>query len=193
MNSDSLRALARTLQSLEERWLHPRRRRAARKHLAEAGLPGAVLCVCHGNLCRSPYAAGAFRKLLAPSIGRQVRVDSAGFIGPGRPSPATAIAAAAARGVDLSAHRSKQLTVERVKESAVVIVMDGDQARAIARRFRMPKERVLQLGDLDPRPIEQRVIEDPMEQPREVFDRVYARIDRCLQEWVRVLFEADQS
>ncbi len=193
MSSESLRALARTFHALEDRWLHSRRRRVARKHLADAGLPGAVLFVCHGNLCRSPYAAGAFRKLLAPSIGRQVRVDSAGFITPGRPSPATAIAAAGARGVDLSTHRSKQLSVERVKESAVVVVMAGDQARAIARRFRMPAERILHLGDLDPQPISERAIEDPMEKPREVFDRVYARIDRCLEEWVKVLFENDRA
>ena len=193
MISESLRALVRSLHAVEDRWLHSRRRRLARKHLADAGLPGAVLFVCHGNLCRSPYAAGAFRKLLAPSIGRQVRVDSAGFITPGRPSPATAIAAAGARGIDLSTHRSKPLMVDRVNGATLVVVMDGDQAHAVARRFRVPRQRIVLLGDLDPQPIEQRAIEDPMERPRDVFDRVYARIDRCLEEWVKVLFEDDRG
>lgn len=147
--------------------------------------------VCHGNVCRSPYAAGAFRRLLAPSIGRTARVDSAGFIGPGRPPPTTAIDAAAARGVDLSAHRSRALTPEGVRSASIVVVMEPEQALTLTRRFGAPVNRILQLGDLDPSPIEQRAIQDPIDQPREVFDTVYARIDRCLVAWVDTLFQAD--
>ena len=120
--------------SLIERSLHRWRRRVAREQITHIGLPGNVLFVCHGNVCRSPYAALAFKALLAPTIGRMIRVDSAGLAGPGLLSPATAIAAAAARGVDLSTHRSKPLTPDRATGMDVVVVMDGDQAATVARR-----------------------------------------------------------
>ena len=178
--------------SLIERSLHRWRRRVAREQITHIGLPGNVLFVCHGNVCRSPYAALAFKKLLAPTIGRSIRIDSAGLAGPGLLSPATAIAAAAARGVDLSTHRSKPLTPDRAAGMDVVVVMDGDQAATVARRFSVPKKRILVLGDVDPGPIQQRAIRDPVDQPRDVFDAVYARIDRCLVAWLGVLFENDR-
>ncbi len=40
---------------------------------------------------------------------------------------------------------------------------------------------VLLLGDLDPAPIHRRTIRDPIEQPEEVFEAVYDRIDRCVR------------
>jgi hypothetical protein len=46
---------------------------------------------------------------------------------------------------------------------------------------------VLVLGDLDPEPIETRVIRDPVEQPKEVFELSYSRIERCVEELARAV------
>jgi len=186
---ETVRSLALNVRDAAERWLHPRRRRAAMERLRRFGLPESLLFVCKGNVCRSPYAAGAFQKLCTARIGRMLRIDSAGFAGPGRASPPTAVAAAAARGLDLSAHRSRPLTAGRVNAASLVIVMDGEQASAVRRRFGVPDDRIVYLGDLDSAPIERREIEDPMDKPRSVFDAVYARIDRCLEAWLSALFE----
>src|SRR5207245_1676219 len=121
---EAIRPLARALRRAPERRLHAWRRRAALVQLAQLGVPRSVLFVCHGNICRSPYAAYAFRQRIPPMFATAMRVDSAGFVGPGRPSPGTAIESAAHRGVDLSPHRARVLTRQRVEDSDVVVVME---------------------------------------------------------------------
>ncbi|PYP07732.1 MAG: hypothetical protein DMD59_14365 [Gemmatimonadetes bacterium] len=51
--------------------------------------PATVLAVCHGNICRSPFAAALLGRELA---GFGIAVQSAGFLGFNRPPPAEAMA-----------------------------------------------------------------------------------------------------
>ena len=69
-----------------DRLLHPLRRRAARADLTRRVAPSSMLVICHGNICRSPFAAAVLRARLA---GTGVCVESAGFFGPGRLLAAT--------------------------------------------------------------------------------------------------------
>ena len=74
--------------------------------------PVRVLFVCLGNICRSPVAEGAFRRLVeARGLAEHFEIDSAGT-GPwhaGDPPDARMTAAAAARGLDLSTLRGRQI------------------------------------------------------------------------------------
>jgi len=168
------RGLARWARYLPDRLLHPIRRRLAQGKLQPAA--ASVVFVCLGNICRSPYAAALLRRL-APLP--DLRVSSAGFIGPGRPAAPDAVETAGARGIDLTAHSSRLLTADMVATAGLVVVMDARQARAV-RRLGAAASRVLVLGDLDPQPIGRRAIPDPFQQPAEVFSATYDRIDRCL-------------
>jgi protein-tyrosine phosphatase len=165
----------RFLKRLPDRILHPLRRLLARRRL---GRPiDSVLFLCLGNICRSPYAAEAFRRAGPAGIA----VDSAGLIGPGRSSPEAAVSAAGRRGIELTAHRSKLLTGDLASRAALVVVMAPGQKRAV-RRLGVPGRRILVLGDLDPDPISTRTIPDPYDREPAVFDACYERIDRCLGE-----------
>jgi protein-tyrosine phosphatase len=90
------------------------------------------LFICTGNTCRSPMAEGIFRKYLAEKLGCSVdqlgeigyKVDSAGVIDRVGFSPtAEAIAACAAKWIDISAHESKMLSEQLVKESDFIFAM----------------------------------------------------------------------
>lgn len=177
MKALRLRALAGELYHLPERVLHPARRAAATRSLKAAPVRS-VLVVCHGNICRSPYAAAVLRRELGEL---PIAVASGGFFGPGRPPPAEAIAAARARGIDLVAHRSALVSTEDVAHADVVVVMDRHQRGALIRSFGARPSRTILLGDLDPQPIRRRAVRDPVDQPVEVFDSVYDRIDRCVR------------
>lgn len=176
------RQVARAARHTPDRLLHARRRRIARRLVSEAG-PGSYLVLCHGNICRSPYAEAALRRELA-RVGISRSVESAGFILPGRPPPLTALEVSAARGVDLSDHRSRAVTEEMARAAALIVVMEGWQRRELLSRAPQTGSPVILLGDLDPAPIDRRAIQDPIDRPREVFERVFDRIDACCVELV---------
>ena len=72
----------------------------------------------------------------------------------------------------------------------LIVVMEELQRRSICERFGRSMRDVLLLGDLDPMPVMSRAIEDPVEQEREVCERAYARIERCVGELARALGES---
>ena len=149
------------------------------RQLARARGLRRVLFVCHGNICRSPYAAASFLRRLPPVFRANVQASSAGFIGPGRPSPGEALAVSRRRGIDLSAHMSQLIDARAVRDYDLVVVMDSRQAQDLKTTY-PDIGGVIVLGDLDPQPITRRAIVDPFGRSEQVFDESYARIDRCL-------------
>jgi low molecular weight protein-tyrosine phosphatase len=176
----TLRRVARTLWRLPERLLHPVRRKVVLRRLRRLPRPQSVLVLCYGNLYRSPYAAALLRRALTP-LPDEIRVDSAGFIGPGRRCPPAAVELGAAQGVDLSGHRSRLVTQHDVRVADLIVVMDGVQRRALRVQFGRAGRSVVTLGDLDPEPIDTRGIEDPWDMSLPSFQRSYSRIDRCVR------------
>lgn len=182
-----MRGTYRFLRHLPDRLLHARRRAAAAAMLQSSDV-ASVLFLCHGNVCRSPYAAAYFaRALLDSPTCHSIRVTSAGFIGPGRIPPENALSAAERRGLDLSGHRSALVTAELVRGASVVVVMSEEQEAGVRARFGNDALRVLVLGDLDPFPIATRTVTDPWGRSANVFDVVFDRIDRCVHELVRLV------
>jgi len=176
-------AFLRIARRTPERLLHPWRRARARGRLAAGAAPSTVLVVCHGNICRSPYAAGALRRLVPPPV----RVESAGLVGPHRSAPPEAVDVAGERGIDLRRHSSRLASPAAIAKADLVIVMEPGQAASL-RSIGRPKRPILALGDLDPAPVTHRTIRDPVEQPRHVFAESYDRIDRCLAELVNTIW-----
>ena len=86
-----------------------------------------ILFVCLGNICRSPTAEGVFRKLLEEQVADlDVVVDSAGTqdYHVGEPPDARSQAAAAARGIDISGQRARQVLAADFAEFDLVLAMD---------------------------------------------------------------------
>ena len=168
--------------SFPDRLFHRRRHLAARARLARIKRPRSVLVVCHGNICRSPYLEAVLKRALP-----DVRIESAGFVGPGRAVPKFALAVSAQRGLDLSGFRSRPLGPAIVRDADLVVVMDVYQARYVERYFGMPRKRIVIAGDLDPLPSATRAIVDPWEQPMDVFVSAFNRLDRCAATLVSLL------
>ena len=169
--------LKRVIHAPDRAW-HSSRRRALLESLATRQPPRLILVVCHGNICRSPFAAAALRQAFKNS---EVRVESAGFVGADRPVPPEAATVATALGIDLSPHRSRPMMPDVVAAADLIIVMDPAQQRAICAAYGRHSSDVIVLGDLDPEPIETRGIYDPVLQPVEIFKTVYTRIGRCVR------------
>ena len=124
-----------------DRRLHPRRRRRARRRL-QAIAPRSALFVCLGNICRSPYG----ERVLSERGRTLLEVDSAGFIGPGRPPPEQAITAARACGIEHGDHRSKILTSALLEAADVIFVFDRHNVRRLLKAPGARADRVYWLG-----------------------------------------------
>jgi protein-tyrosine phosphatase len=177
---------ARAIRRWPERALHPVRRLAARRRVAACLPLRRVVVLCHGNVCRSPYGEAVLRRLLHEGANGPAIIESAGFIGPGRPSPPLALKVAGQRGSDLSGHQSRLVGRDVVAGADLVVVMSTRQAHRVRRELGVARGRVLVLGDLDPRRITTREIRDPEGQAEDVFRGSYDRIDRCLAAFVSI-------
>jgi len=145
--------------------------------LARDNVPERVLAVCQGNICRSPYVE-AYLEEKGSDLG--MRLASAGFIGPGRPPPPEALAAAARRGIDTSGHVSRLVSDSALGTSDFVILVDPKHRKRFLEEVPSFQGEFLVLGDLDPEVGSSRTIQDPWGRPPDVFEEVFARMDRCL-------------
>ena len=83
-----------------------------------------LLFVCSGNTCRSPLAEAIARRLLSDASRNDVTVASAGTNAwDGSPPSDGAMLVGMEQGLDLSEHRSRQLTDEIVSEADLILVM----------------------------------------------------------------------
>jgi protein-tyrosine phosphatase len=105
--------------------------------------PFRILFVCLGNICRSPTAEGALRHLCAaeaPAL--DIEVDSAGTgdYHLGEPPDPRSRRAAAARGIDLSRLRARQVERQDFARFDLILAMDRCNLRAL-RALRPPGSR----------------------------------------------------
>ncbi|MEM9764470.1 MAG: low molecular weight phosphotyrosine protein phosphatase [Pseudomonadota bacterium] len=93
-----------------------------------------VLCVCRGNLCRSPMAAAALSDALAAS-GVVAEVQSAGAAAwhVGDPAEPAAVVAAAAVGLDLTRHRARRMGPGDFERNDLMLAADSAVLRALRR------------------------------------------------------------
>ena len=101
-----------------------------------------ILIICTGNTCRSPMAAALLQaKADAALNGALDEADRFCFASAGTHALVGARAAQssidllAQRGIDLRAHRARLLTLDMVRNAALLLVMEEAHRRAIMRRW----------------------------------------------------------
>jgi protein-tyrosine-phosphatase len=153
---------------------------AAEGSMAE---PYRILFVCTGNTCRSPMAEAIARARIRAQGWRHVEVRSAGTFGnEGARATPEAVRVAEEHGLDLSGHRSAQLTPELAGWADLVLGMTRGHV-AMAREFG-PPDRIELLGAFaDPATAQD--VPDPIglgiEAYRETFDELERMITSALR------------
>ncbi|MCC5881188.1 MAG: low molecular weight phosphotyrosine protein phosphatase [Halomonas sp.] len=139
-----------------------------------------ILVVCTGNICRSPVGEALLKQLLPghciSSAGLGALVDHG--------AEPTAARLAAADGLDLSAHRARQLDAGMVREADLILVMSEGQRLAIAERFPFATGKTMRFGRwLPSREGEGEDIADPYRRDEEVFVHVHRQLTEAARLW----------
>ena len=143
----------------------------------DPGVPGAILVVCVGNVCRSPMA----ECLLRDRIGRpDFVVASAGLAAlAGQPVDPCAESVLDAHGLSANSHVARQVDEAMIDAADIVMVMEKAQIlavhalapNAIGKTFLLGKW----LGAVD--------IPDPFRRRQEQFEHVYRMIELAVESW----------
>ena len=141
----------------------------------------AVLFVCTANICRSPMAEALFRLILKEKgIDAQGwRIETAGTWAPqNRPADPVVVEQFAARGVDLSAHRSRIVEAALRGGFPVIVAMEPGHKEALQVEFRPLRGRVFTLAELAG---EHGSVADPTGGTPEAYARTADEIERLLR------------
>ncbi len=103
-----------------------------------------ILVVCTGNSCRSPLGAAL---LARATSGMPVTIGSAGIAAPqGRPATQPAIAIAREMGLDITAHRARQLTSDMINAADLILVMEHKHREWITQQVPAAEPKIRLLG-----------------------------------------------
>lgn len=99
--------------------------------MTDIDAPYRILCVCLGNICRSPTAEGVLSSLM----GGRAQVDSAGTGAwhVGKPPYPPAIEAARKRGYHIGAQRARQVSAADFHRFDLILAMDRQNLADLSR------------------------------------------------------------
>lgn len=141
-----------------------------------------VLFVCTGNSCRSVMAQGLLQKKMRDKGRQDVEVLSAGIIIPGglKSTEETKLVLRN-EGIDVSAHRSRQITKEIIKASDLILVMEKLHEERILQIVPEAKNRVFLLKEFAKIQDNTLDIADPIGRPQEFYQATLALIKEAVE------------
>lgn len=141
----------------------------------------AVVFVCTANVCRSPMAAALFqaRVRAAREDWEWWLVDSAGtWATEGQAASANSVKVMAARGLDISKHRSKEVSAAFLEMFDLVLTMEASHKEALRAEFPQLDGRVFLLSEMSGPALN---VDDPYGLTQKDYEKTAQEIDAFLE------------
>ena len=140
-----------------------------------------ILVVCTGNICRSPMAAALLWHHLPESLKTNTQVGSAGTHAlHGNQAEPTAIAAMARIGIDIKAHRARQITREIARGSDLILTMEAAHSQHIKGLLKWRQNPPRRISEFNPQ-VPAHDIADPYGGPIEAFEECIQTLRPCIK------------
>lgn len=144
-----------------------------------------ILCVCLGNICRSPLAEGVL-KAKAKAMNLPLRVASAGTLGYhiGSGADKRSVEVGKKHNVDISNHQAQKFTTQHFDLYDIILVMDRmnlSEVSAMARDEEDLQKISLYLLNEE--------VDDPYTGPVEGFEILYDILDGQAEHWIRTALQ----
>jgi protein-tyrosine phosphatase len=148
-----------------------------------------ALVLCTGNICRSPMMEGLFRARMRAGSGMQV--SSAGIAAlVDHPADPFAVEVMQSHGLDITAHRARQLDEATLYNADLVIVMERSHLEWIDANYPAARGRVYLAGHWGQD--KKKEVADPYMMPAAAFSKTYEQLSACVDDWLRKLRLARQ-
>jgi protein-tyrosine-phosphatase len=153
-----------------------------------------VLFVCTGNICRSPMAAAILRHHLQAHGIEDVEVRSAGTAPwDGAPASEGSYLVSLEHGLDLSSHRSRQLTTDIVADAGLILGMSAGHVERAEQLGGVGKSHLL--GEYAGEPPGEAEVSDPfggeLDEYRATYDRLVTLVEAALPRLIAERPDAD--
>jgi len=133
-----------------------------------------ILILCIGNICRSPMAEGLMKRALP---GFEVTSAGLGAL-VGQPADSHAVALMLEQGIDITAHRARQVESRMIAAADLVLVMDTEQKDHVVMQYPLYRGKTFRLGEVG-----QYDIADPYRQGIEAFRAAAVLIAQGVDAW----------
>ncbi|PID70063.1 protein-tyrosine-phosphatase [bacterium DOLZORAL124_38_8] len=142
-----------------------------------------ILCVCLGNICRSPAAEGILRAILEQeNLTDSYQIDSAGTSAfhSGSAPDDRSIQVCQKYGIDISAQKSRKLTAQDGEEFDLILAMDYSNIDNIKKIIAPENYKKVHLFDAHE-------VNDPYYSAFDGFEIMFQQLERATKQWVEKL------
>lgn len=137
-----------------------------------------ILIVCVGNICRSPMGEALFTEKLKNKSSKIV-VRSAGLGALiGRSADKIAQELMLKKGLDISAHKARQISPEMLFDTDIIFTMTTGQQMQLECNLPSIRGRVHRLGHWGGYDVP-----DPYRRPKEAFEQALTLIEKGVEDW----------